>query len=357
MCGRCERRIDVGPAPRQWCPLCRGVLLSPVAIGRPPGRFEPPRNFRWTASAPPSGRPRRSRPAAPGPTPSYAQTPTWGLPMTAPAPPPERTSASDRFAARAPMLLRLTAVLFVAAALAELARYGLLLVSRTSLIGPVVLALSDAAVWSLGVVAVGFGLVTAVSAVGWLIRARADAFATTGRTDPRRRRTIYLGSLIPVVNLVMPGVFLTEFARASPHRLRVEKVVPRWWLLWVLDWILLTATALLRLSDGIQARANGVLLSMLTDLVAAALAMTTLAIVHRSQDRTLTGSRRSVTRWTVVPPARPVAATAETSEATETVEPTDPDATDGTEPDGTEPDGPDPDVPDPSSEVKEPVLR
>ncbi|AMY21031.1 MULTISPECIES: DUF4328 domain-containing protein [Nocardiaceae] len=293
ICARCRHRIDVGARPLQWCPLCRGVLLSPIPVGAPPGAVR--RNFRWVATRPGGRRP-ILRVAPPGPTPSYAEIPRWGLPTEVP-PPVEVPDRADRLAGRAPRLLAAAVVLFAAAALAEFGRYGVLLVNRERLIAPAVLALSDAAVWCLAVIGTGVGIAAAVASVAWLRRARSDAYAAVGAADPRRLRTLYAGSLIPLVNLVMPGIFLTELARVSRHGPRVTPVVPWWWTVWIANWAMLAIATAFRFGDGIQAQANGVVAAALTDVVAAGLAAITLVVMRRAEDRTTRGDRRVPTRW------------------------------------------------------------
>ncbi|MGB3772291.1 MAG: DUF4328 domain-containing protein [Rhodococcus sp. (in: high G+C Gram-positive bacteria)] len=237
----------------------------------------------------------------PTPTPRYDDMPTWGLPVVGRPIVTPHESATDRLAGRAATLLGWTISLFAAAAVAEIARYVMLLVSRDRLIAPAVLAVSDASVWCLSLLAVGFGLVTSLACVSWLVRARRSAYADHGSLDPRRTRTLYLGALVPVVNLVLAGVFLTEFARQSARRWDVERVLPWWWTAWVANWVLIAATVGLRFADGIQARANGVVVTALADVVAAVVAGLTLALIRRAEDRTLRGDDRRLTRWTVAP--------------------------------------------------------
>lgn len=297
----------------QWCPRCRGVLLSPVPVGAQPGSVR--RNFRWVATSPGGRRPAR-RVTAAGPTPSYAEMPRWGLPTVVASPTPV-VGRADRWADRAPRLLGLAVVVLLAAALAELGRYAVLLVNRHRLIEPVVLALSDAAVWCLGALAVGFGVAAAVASVAWLRRARSEAYAAVGATDPRRSRTLYLGSLVPIVNLVMPGVFLTELARVSRHGTRMSPVLPWWWALWVINWAMLAIATAFRFGDGIQAQANGVVAAMVTDVVGAALAATTVVLLRRAEDRTAGGEHRVPTRWVVAPPRSEKADPTEQTDPTE----------------------------------------
>lgn len=133
VCVRCGSRWPVAGVPGQWCPGCRGVLMSPIQPGVevPPAR----RNFRWVARRPDASR-RRSPARLPsdGRTPRYRQVPRWGL-LDAPAADTAAVpSRRERLAELAPTLLSATFVLFALGAVAELVRYGLLLYNRTTLI-------------------------------------------------------------------------------------------------------------------------------------------------------------------------------------------------------------------------------
>jgi hypothetical protein len=194
-------------------------------------------------------------------------------------------------AQRAPRYLVAAIVLLVAAALAEFFRFGVLLQNRTRLISPLELAVSDAAEVCLSVASVIVGAIAIVASVCWLRVARRDMFAADGELDPRRGWVIVVGSLVPVLNLVMPGVFLTELTR---HR-----VVRWWWAAWVLNWFVVVGVVLWRLRDGLAAQAYGVLFTGIADLIAAGTAALTLLVIRRVQDRSFRGHVREITRWTV----------------------------------------------------------
>src|SRR5574340_1318153 len=113
ICARCGRHWTVVTVPGQWCPSCRGVLLSPVRPDQP----VPPaqRNFRWVARRPtnPHARPSRAASSPPGPTPRYTEPPRWGLLDPPPADPVEpKPKRRDTLADLAGPLLVWTAVVF-----------------------------------------------------------------------------------------------------------------------------------------------------------------------------------------------------------------------------------------------------
>ncbi|HEY5856738.1 MAG TPA: DUF4328 domain-containing protein [Aldersonia sp.] len=301
ICARCGTQWPVRGVPQQWCAYCRGVLLAPSRLDAP----APVRAYRWVARAP--ERPRRpiglpSRPAA---TPRYDHVPPWGLLDPPPSPPQAMRRPLGRLAARLRPLLIATTVLFVLAAGAELGRYGVLLVNRSRLISPIVLAISDALVWACAGLALLFGLLSALAAVGWLIDRRQARFAELGRSDPRRVRTLVAGCVVPVVNLVAPGVLLTELvAGRSRSRRRAVRV---WWCVWLVGAGFAAAAVAWRIADTLQAQANGVLFTAFTDVVAAGVAATTLWLVGELDGRDVRGRRPEPRRWLVATgPAEPV---------------------------------------------------
>ncbi|MEV5647913.1 DUF4328 domain-containing protein [Nocardia sp. NPDC052254] len=318
-CARCGARWAVHGAPMHWCPRCRGVLLSPAPVDAPPER----RNYRWVAR-PPGRSQRAERPHTDtgiGPvTPRYTETPRWGLrDVPRPEAVVERTRpqrvlrwATERVAG----LLLATTILFALSAVAEVGRYLILLRNRTRLIQPLVLFCSDLMVYATALAALVCALVTAVGVLGWLVRARRDAYAGNGRRDPRSLRALLCGGLIPVVNLVWPGVFLTELVRqlgGDPRTLRAARI---WWCLWVLNGVMVIAALFWRAADTLQARANGVIFTVYTDLVAVAVTVSALWVLRMCEGRDLRGQIRMPKRWLpahgpavqVIEPVHPVAA-------------------------------------------------
>ncbi|MGV9945683.1 DUF4328 domain-containing protein [Rhodococcus aetherivorans] len=308
ICVRCGHRWPVSWQPRQWCPGCRGLLLSPddTAAPVPPGR----RNFRWVARPPQarSGqdgpRPRR-RPA--GPAPRYHEVPRWGLADPRPAGEPSTPSREETLADLAPTLLAGTAVVFGLAAVAEAVRYGLLLYNRTRLVDPLALAASDALVWATQLCGPAVALAAGVAATLRLIRVRRRLFAARGAADPRGRISLLLGCLVPGVNLAMPGVFLTEITGPDDPRLR--RAVRTWWVLWALGGVLFVVNVLWRQRDTLQAQADGVLLAAVTAALAAAVAVAALHVVRLFDDEDLRGRPRRLPRRTVAtgPKYEPIA--------------------------------------------------
>ncbi|WP_018159933.1 DUF4328 domain-containing protein [Smaragdicoccus niigatensis] len=293
------------------------MLLAPSAQDTPAEH----RNFRWVARGARLGSGRRATTGSVTPTPHYAEIPRWGLQDSPPSVPAKPTPRVDALANRAGRLLVITAVVFVVAALAEVGRYAILVYNRTRLVDQWLVYASDAAVWIAGAAAPALGLYSAVACASWLVRTRREFFARKGSRDPRSRWRIWVGCLVPGVNLVMPGVLLTELTAESDPRVR--RLARVWWIAWVAGAGLAVVALLWRRADSLQAMADGVLLYAWTDLAAAGIALLTLKLIRSIEGRTLAGRQRVVHRLVpatrpardVIEPIRPVTSTAKDSVA------------------------------------------
>ncbi|MCL2534761.1 MAG: DUF4328 domain-containing protein [Nocardiaceae bacterium] len=297
VCARCASRWPVTGLPAQWCPRCQGLLLSPVDTDRPAPRTG--RNFRWVARSPypPIAR-RRPAPRRLGPTPRYTHVPRWGLVDPVPEEPDDRPTRTETAADLAPTLLACTAIVFALAAAAEAFRYGLLVFNRVRLVDPLTLAVSDSMVWATQVSAPLVALAAAAACVCRLVVTRRDVLAARGLADPRSPRALAAGVLVPVVNLVMPGVFLTEIADGDRRTLTAIRI---WWCAWVANGVLVVVELLWRGRHTLQAQADGVLLAAVSAAVAAATALLTVHVIRRLDGLDLLGRPQRTTRWINMP--------------------------------------------------------
>ena len=299
VCSRCGAKWRVPGGPAQWCPRCNGALLAPGAEG-------PRRTVRWVARRPDANVVKPAPAAAPPvATPRYSYIPRWGF-VDHPANwQPEPQSRLAVLGAKAVPLLAATAIMFTLAALAEAGRYGILLRNRTRLIDPTLLAVSDATVWATGILAPLLAVAAAVACVGWLRAARQREFQRVDRRDTRSTRILALGCLVPVVNLVFPGVFLEEFTRAALPRVRT--LIRVWWCAWVFGAVVAVASVLWHFSGSYQGEADSVSFNAFADVVAACVALLTILVIRTIDGHDVLGRRRAPKRWTVATgPARPV---------------------------------------------------
>lgn len=273
-CPRCGRQAPAGGGP--FCPFCGRYLAA----------------LRWVAEPPPGATPPQP---APVPTrytgpPRYHLLPRWGFPIgpwkpqeKAPASPDPLFGARSLVGSLVPLLWATTAVALLAAG-AEVWRYVLLLASRDGALSAEAVAASDALVASAGTVAPILTLVVGVLMVLWTVRA-AQAAADRAKVRPSRStRAIVLGWLVPGINLSVPGSVLAEIEHGAlglpadrrPHPSRMLLV---WWALWVVSVVLTVVVLLWSLRDGVQARADGVVLHAVLDLLAAVTAGVTARLV------------------------------------------------------------------------------
>jgi hypothetical protein len=238
-------------------------------------------------------RPRRKLPYL-GP-PSYNSTPRWGFPALAwrwPTTVPGTTKPGDQpitidrvraVSGHASAMLWTVAGLALLAGGGEIWRYVLLLQSRNGALSDSLVATSDAVVTVAAILAMAFAVLTVVVVFWWLHLARRVAAESAGRTLARSDRQVLVYLLIPGVNLAMAGVILAELENdvVRGQRPRPSRRLAVWWATWVGSGLLFTAAVLWRFRDGVQARADGVVLSALTDLAAVAVAILTALLIRR----------------------------------------------------------------------------
>jgi hypothetical protein len=275
-CPRCGRRAPAGGGP--FCPFCGRYLAALRWVAEPPPGFGPP---------PPSPPPRRYT----GP-PRYRVLPRWGFPLGGWTPPHQERAGSDPLQVTRSLvgtlvpLLWSTAAVALLAAGAEVWRYALLLASRESALSAGAVAASDALVASAGTVAPILTLVVGGLTVLWSVRAAQAAATAAGVRPARSTRAIVLGWLVPGVNLSVPGSVLAEIEHSAlglpaGRRPRPSRLLLVWWALWAVGVVLTAVVLLWSLRTGVQARADGVVLHAVLDLLAAVTAVVTARLVLR----------------------------------------------------------------------------
>jgi uncharacterized protein DUF4328 len=254
---------------------------------------------RWVATVPPGSTGRRSRARRRLPylgPPRYGATPNWGFPALAwrwptavPGTVTEEPVTVDRVrgvAGHAAAMLWALAALSVCAAGGEIWRYVLLVSSRTGALSSGLVAASDALVTIAAVLALAFGLITLTVTLWWLNMARNAAADLADQRPARPNWQVLVYLLVPGINLAMAGVVLAELEhqvlrRPADERPNPTKPVRIWWAAWAAAGVLCIVTVIWRFRDSVQARADGVILSALTDLAAAAVAILTALMIRR----------------------------------------------------------------------------
>lgn len=322
VCSACGTRWNVRDKQRAWCPRCHGALLAPSAQadtapdpnwGRPGGTppaqstqqggqrpdIRLPPGYRWIAvrpgAAPTSHRKRRQL----GPTPRYEYIPRWGLrdyidPGAGVQAVPPRGGPSARIVRLA---LTTTAALLAFAALVHVLRYVLLIINRTILLNP---AVAFVALW-IGVLASVLAIFAIIGCalvlISWLIARRAAVYAHYLQTEPRPAWSLWVGSLVPVVNLFWAPVYVIEMAMAEGVYARLRRPIIVWWVLWALS----TLVSIWALATSFTTEAQGIADNTVTMTLAylfGLAAVVTLGRVYFGFERKPV--ERPAHRWVVV---------------------------------------------------------
>jgi hypothetical protein len=214
-----------------------------------------------------------------GPTPRYDAVPRWGLrdyldpdSGAQTVPPPSGPSTT---------LVRLTLVVVAAvmafAALVHLLRYVLLIVNRTTLLNPLI---AGGALW-LGVLASVLAIFAVIGGalvlITWLIARRAAVFAHLRLSEPRPTWALWVGCVVPLVNLFWAPVYVIEMAITEGVYARLRKPIIVWWVLWVLS----TAVSIWALATSFATDAQGIADNTVTMTLAYLLALSAVVAVAR----------------------------------------------------------------------------
>ena len=275
-CPRCGRQAPAGGGP--FCPFCGRYLAALRWVAEPPPGVTPPRPV-----------PLQARYTGP---PRYRLLPRWGFPLGPwKSPEPEQQRPDPLLGARSLVgslvpLLWATAAVALLASGAEVWRYILLLASRDGALQAEAVAASDALVASAGTVAPILSLVVGVLMVLWTVRAAQAAGEQAQVRPSRTTRMIVLGWLVPGLNLSIPGSVLAEIEHSAiglpaERRPRPSRLVLVWWGLWSASVVFTVVVLLWSLRTGVQARADGVVLHAVLDLLAAVTAGVTARLVLR----------------------------------------------------------------------------
>jgi hypothetical protein len=209
----------------------------------------------------------------------------WKDPARSDAPPPPGPlqTARSLLGTLVPLLWATSAVALLAAG-AEVWRYVLLLASRDGALSAGAVAASDALVASAGTVAPVLTAVSGALLVLWTVRAAQAAADRADVRPARSRRAIVAGWLVPGLNLSVPGSVLAEIEHSALGlppglRPRPSRLLVVWWVLWAGGVVLSVVVLLWSLRTGVQARADGVVLHAVLDLLAAVTAAVTARVV------------------------------------------------------------------------------
>ena len=234
-----------------------------------------------------------------GPTPHYDVIPRWGLrdhidPSAAAPPAPPRGGPSARVVRLA---LTAAAAILAFAALVHVLRYVLLIVNRTTLLNPL---LAATALW-IGVLASVLAIFAVIGCalvlINWLIARRAAVYTHHLLSEPRPTWSLWVGALVPVLNLFWAPVYVIEMATTEGVYPRLRKPIIVWWVLWALS----TVVSIWALATSFTSDAQGIADNTVTMTLAYLLglaAVVSLARVYFGFERKPV--ERPAHRWVVV---------------------------------------------------------
>jgi hypothetical protein len=163
------------------------------------------------------------------------------------------------------------------AALVHVLRYILLIINRTTLLNPMV---AGAALW-LGVLASVLAIFAVIGGalvlISWLIARRAAVFAHHHLTEPRPTWALWVGSLVPLVNLCWAPVYVIEMAMTEGVYARLRRPIIVWWVLWVLS----TVVSIWALATSFATDAQGIADNTVSMTLAYLLALAAVVAVAR----------------------------------------------------------------------------
>lgn len=298
VCSRCATRWNVRDRQRQWCPRCRGPLLAPVAQVPAAGQAKPARGYRWIAVRPgPAPKQRRHQPPL-GPTPHYDHIPRWGLTEVF-----DEQVVEQEKTRRGPStgtvqgVAAIAMIALGAAALMHVVRYILLLINRTVLLNPWVAIAGSWLGVAASVVALFTVLAVAIVLTNWLIARRAAAYHRAGTTDPRRRWVLWVGCLVPVVNMFLAPVFVTEMATAENRMSALRRPIGIWWSIWAVSGLVVIWSIAGMFATDPQGIADSTEVTVIAYLMGM-LALATVLRVYHTFERTQADAPAH--RWVVV---------------------------------------------------------
>jgi hypothetical protein len=196
---------------------------------------------------------------------------------------------------RVTMLITMFALAF--AVMVHIANYALLLYNRSTLLNPIVAGIATWAGVTASVVAFFAVIATTVVLTNWLIARRAATYGRHEKPDPRPVWQLWLGCLLPLVNLFWAPVFFIELARAEGRLAWLRAPIVVWWCAWLVSCcvsVFSFATSFTRDAQGV---ANNTVAIIIAYLAALAALLLTLRMYRGFEHQAV---NRPVKRWVLV---------------------------------------------------------
>ena len=194
--------------------------------------------------------------------------------------------------------LAITLIALAVAAVVHVANYALLLYNRSRLLNPIVAGIATWAGVTVSVLAFFATIALVVVLTNWLISRRAAAYARHELPDPRPAWQLWVGCLVPLVDLFWAPVFVIELARVEGRLAWLRTPIVVWWCAWWVSFLVSVfafATSFTRDAQGI---ANNTMATTIAYLTALAALLLTLKMYRGFEHQAVD---RPVKRWVMVP--------------------------------------------------------
>ncbi|MDT5071833.1 MAG: hypothetical protein QOD90_1684 [Mycobacterium sp.] len=196
---------------------------------------------------------------------------------------------------RVTLLVTMIALAF--AVVIHIANYALLLYNRSTLLNPIVAGIATWAGVAASVVAFFAVIATTVVLTNWLIARRAVTYERHEMPDPRPVWQLWLGCLLPFVNLFWAPVFVIELARAEGRLAWLRAPIVVWWCAWLVSFCVSVFSFSTSFTRDAQGIANNTVAIIIAYLAALAALLLTLRMYRGFEHQAVD---RPVKRWVLV---------------------------------------------------------
>ncbi len=146
-------------------------------------------------------------------------------------------------------------------------------------------------------------ILTAAVLAWWLITRRAAVYTHLGgQDDPRPAWALWVGTLVPIVNLVWAPVYVIELAHAEQSEARLRGPIAAWWITWVLS----TAVSIFGIATSFTTKPQGIADNTVTVVIAYLLGAAVLVLLWQVFNAFVRKPvERPLHRWVMVGQGQP----------------------------------------------------
>lgn len=196
----------------------------------------------------------------------------------------------------------ITMIALAFAVVVQIANYALLLYNRSRLLNPIVAGIATWAGVTASVLVFFTLIATTVVLTNWLVGRRAVTYARLEVDDPRPAWQLWVGCLIPLLNLFWAPVFVIELARVEGRLAWLRNPIVVWWCAWWVSFLVSTFSFATSFTTDSQGIANNTMAVTIAYLAALAALLLTLRMYRGFEHQAVD---RPVKRWVIVPDGSP----------------------------------------------------